>query len=622
MNYQTIRGLARCAPDAGARLLTGLGILMLIQYLAPAGIAAATALLIGRVQHALPADLVAATTVPLIVFALILGIGHAADAAAEPLTYLCTYRIDGAHRARITELAATSPTVDLLEDPESQRLVRAAQADPKNWTERTPGMGVTALMHIVAVFAGAVGSCVVLARFSWWLVPLIFVPAVANWCVLARRHQSFMRNWRASRPQMQRGNLWESTAADPGTSKDIRVYGLGDWIADSIRTHTRAAFEPIWAKLSAKDEWQLYLLVGVPFTCALALVGYDAATGRTTVAVESAVLAAGWSIFQSLGWTDVTISVSSAGESLAAYQELRQVLAPEPAAAAPAPVALAAPAAPEPGPRALPDRVPLIAFEGVGFRYPGTERTVLHSVDLEIKPGELLALVGLNGAGKSTLIKLLSMLYTPTSGRITADGTDIASYGHDAWRARISVVFQDFVKYELSAAQNVLLGRGNLAPDFEELELAAAEAGFGEVLRRLPAGWDTPLARTRTGGVDLSGGQWQQVVLTRALYALRKGAKLLVLDEPTAHLDVRTEFDVFQRLAERRGDASIVLISHRLSTVRYADRIVLLDGGRITDSGTHEELLARGGEYARMFAIQAERFQSGYDDSIEEGELL
>ena len=184
------------------------------------------------------------------------------------------------------------------------------------------------------------------------------------------------------------------------------------------------------------------------------------------------------------------------------------------------------------------------------------------------------------------------------------------------------MVFQDFVKYHLSAAQNVLLGRGGLAPDQEELELAAEEAGFGEVLARLPDGWDTPLARARTGGVDLSGGQWQQVVLTRALYALHKGAKLLVLDEPTAHLDVRTEFDVFQRLAERRGGASIVLISHRLSTVRYADRIVLLDGGRITEAGSHEELIARGGAYARMFAIQAERFRAGFEDHIEEGELL
>lgn len=616
MTFRTIRGLARCARDAGGRLLAGLGLLIVLQNLAPAGIALATALLIDRIQHALPSHLLAAATAPLVIFALILGIGHAADAALEPLTYLASSRIDGAHRARVTELAATSPTVDLLEDPESQRLLRAARADPMNWTERTPGDGATALIHLAAVFAGVLASCAVLARFAWWLVPLILIPAVTQWWVFVRRHQEFMLNWRASRPEMVRGYLWERAAADPATAKDIRVYGLGDWISDSIREHMRTAFVPIWAKLALGKEWQVFGFVGVPFGIALAVVGYDAATGRTTVAVESAVLAAGWSVFHSLGWSDTTISLSSAGECLAAYEELREVLAP--AAASPQSGALTPAAIELPDP----DRVPLISFEGLGFRYPGTERTVLDAVDLQIQPGELLALVGLNGAGKSTLIKLLSMLYTPTSGRITADGVDIAALGPQAWRSRISVVFQDFVKYELSAALNVLLGRGGLAPDQEELSLAAEEAGFGDVLVRLPDGWETPLARARTGGVDLSGGQWQQVVLTRALYALRKGAKLLVLDEPTAHLDVRTEFEVFRRLAERRGEAGIVLISHRLSTVRYADRIVLLDGGRITETGTHEELMERGGAYARMFAIQAERFNAGYEDRIEEGELL
>jgi ATP-binding cassette subfamily B protein len=149
---------------------------------------------------------------------------------------------------------------------------------------------------------------------------------------------------------------------------------------------------------------------------------------------------------------------------------------------------------------------------------------------------------------------------------------------------------------------------------------AVREAGLSTVIDRLPDGLDTPLARDRTGGVDLSGGQWQQVVLARALYAVHTGARLLVLDEPTAHLDVRSEMELFGRLAGRAGDTSIVLISHRLSTVRHAGRIVLLDGGRITESGTHEQLLAQHGRYAEMFNIQAERFRRGYDDRIEEDE--
>jgi ATP-binding cassette subfamily B protein len=263
----------------------------------------------------------------------------------------------------------------------------------------------------------------------------------------------------------------------------------------------------------------------------------------------------------------------------------------------------------------------LICFQDVGFRYPGTDPQVLDRLDLEIRPGELLGVVGLNGAGKSTLIKLLAGLYEPTCGRITVDGVDLAEVDLAAWRERIAVVFQDFVRYHLSAADNVVLGNAAVARDDRALEAAAGQAGFTDVLDRLPYGWDTPLATSRTGGVDLSGGQWQQVVLARALYAVQTGARVLVLDEPTAHLDVRTEFDVFGRLTAHRQDITVVLITHRLSTVRRADRIVLLDDGRITESGSHDALMALGGQYAAMFDIQAERFRRGYDDRLEEGDL-
>ena len=625
MTLRTLRGLLHCAPDAGGRLLAAVAALTLVQNLTPAALALATAALIGRIQQAAPDALVAAAAVPLLLFALVLGVGHAADAALEPLEFLVVSRVDGAYRARITELAATGPTIDGLEDPHSQELIRAAKADPNNWTERTPGAGVMGAFRISAMLFGVLCSGAVLARFAWWLLPLVLIPALVQWRAYARGNLRFMRNWRRSRPEMIRSHLLEHDIVAPGESKDIRVYGLGDWMADRIEEHVRTAFTPIWALLRVKDEWQLLFSVGIPFGAALVLVAHAAATGHTSVAVESAVFGAGSSVYLALGWSDDLLNAYSAGECMAAYEELVAVLG-TPSSRVPAAGANAVPAPRRPsgGPLAplpSPDRVPAIAFEGVGFHYPGTARTVLESVDLEIRPGELLALVGLNGAGKSTLIKLLSMLYTPTAGRITADGADLADLGAEAWRAQISVVFQDFVRYELSAADNVLLGRGELSPDLDELEEAAREAGFTEVLDRLPQGWQTPLARSRTGGVDLSGGQWQQLVLTRALYALRKGARLLVLDEPTAHLDVRTEFEVFQRLAERRGEASIVLISHRLSTVRYADRIVLLDGGRITETGTHEELIAADGEYARMFAIQAERFHAGYRDRIEEGEL-
>ncbi|MFI5908133.1 ABC transporter ATP-binding protein [Dactylosporangium sp. NPDC051541] len=251
----------------------------------------------------------------------------------------------------------------------------------------------------------------------------------------------------------------------------------------------------------------------------------------------------------------------------------------------------------------------LIVVNQVDFTYPGTGQPVLRQINLELRPGERLAIVGLNGAGKSTLIKLLAGLYTPTAGTITAGGVDIADIGVEQWRRRISVVFQDFVRYQLSAADNIMLGNAAVPRDAAAFAQAVHDAGLAGFGKSLPDGWNTPLARARTGGVDLSGGQWQRVVLGRALYAVRTGARLLVLDEPTAHLDVRTEFETFERLGRHRGGATVVLISHRLSTVRQADRIVLLDDGRIAEEGTHDELMALGGKYAAMFAIQAARFR-------------
>ncbi|MGP3999537.1 ATP-binding cassette domain-containing protein [Streptomyces sp. 8N706] len=246
---------------------------------------------------------------------------------------------------------------------------------------------------------------------------------------------------------------------------------------------------------------------------------------------------------------------------------------------------------------------------------------MLSGLDLEIAPGEMIALVGVNGAGKTTLTKLLTGLYQPTGGRITVDGTPLRDLASRAWRDRITVVFQDFVQYELSLRDNVVLGAPNREADEALLADVARQAGITDLVTGTCRGWDTPLSRVFSGGTDLSGGQWQRVALARALYAAACGARLLVLDEPTAHLDVRAEIDVFSRVAAQAGEAGVVLISHRLSAVRKADRIVFLDGGVVTESGSHDELIALGGSYARMYALQADRFAeaSEPDDAHQPG---
>lgn len=247
---------------------------------------------------------------------------------------------------------------------------------------------------------------------------------------------------------------------------------------------------------------------------------------------------------------------------------------------------------------------PSVRFEGVSYRYPGAARDALTDVSLALEPGETLALVGRNGAGKTTLVKLLVGLYRPTSGRILLDGVDTSTMHPAEVRRRIGVIFQDFVRFQFSAADNVGVGWLPRRDDREAIERAVTEAGARDVIERLPRGLDTPLGRA-FGGDDLSVGQWQRVALARAF--MRPSA-LLVLDEPTAALDAESEHEVFQRFKELKAGRTALLITHRFASVRMADRIVVFEGGRVAEEGTHAALIAAGGTYARMFRLQAEGY--------------
>ncbi|WP_231500091.1 ATP-binding cassette domain-containing protein [Saccharothrix sp. NRRL B-16314] len=238
---------------------------------------------------------------------------------------------------------------------------------------------------------------------------------------------------------------------------------------------------------------------------------------------------------------------------------------------------------------------------------------VFDGLDLTIPVGRCTAIVGVNGAGKTTLVKLLARLYEPTSGRITLDGVDIRAYPVDLWRTRLSVIFQDFVRYESSVADNVGLGAVGSLDDRATIREVVDSVGLSDVVARLPLGLDTPLARHLTGGAELSGGQWQRVALARALFALRHGSRVVVLDEPTASLDVRAETGFFEEFAGLADGATTLLISHRFSTVRHADLIVVLEHGRVTEQGSHADLVARDGRYAELFRLQADRFVDAGD---------
>ncbi len=245
-------------------------------------------------------------------------------------------------------------------------------------------------------------------------------------------------------------------------------------------------------------------------------------------------------------------------------------------------------------------------FRNVSFVYPGTSRRILSNFNLTLEPGERIALIGENGQGKTTVVKLITRLYDPTEGEVLLDGVDLREYSLDDLHAEIGVIFQDFMRYEMTARENIAVGRIEVPHSVGEIEYAAQKSLASGVIAKLQGGYEQMLGRRFDGGVDLSGGEWQKLALARAYL---RDAQLLILDEPTAALDARSEFEVFQRFAELTAGKMSLLISHRFSTVRMADRIVVLEGGRLVEEGDHSQLMALGGRYAAMFEMQAASYR-------------
>jgi ATP-binding cassette, subfamily B, bacterial len=440
------------------------------------------------------------------------------------------------------------------------------------------------LVEMVAGLAAAA----LLAAYAWW-APFVLAGAwLATHWLLRESGVWRDRNTQEVREAQRHADYAYRLAVDPPAAKEVRLFGLAEWIIERFRSRRRRLLELQWHATRLRERpviWSLLIVVAANVLVFWSLAS-AAADGRlpldrlvmfATAAVSTSTIA-----FGGLSW-----ALDGAAAPAAAVVRLQRAMDPAGALVQTANRGSAA---------GLPRRA--IRFRDLTFAYPGG-RLVLADFDLTIPAGTSLAIVGQNGAGKTTIAKLLCRLYDPQRGAIDVDGIDLRDFEVNGWRSRLTAVFQDFVRFELSLRDNVAPGG---APD-EVIREALADAGMSG-----QADLDTILARGYGGGTDLSGGQWQRIALARALCAVRLGAGLVLLDEPTAQLDVRGEAEIFDRVLAATRHTTTILISHRFSTVRHADRICVLEQGRVAEIGTHDELMAAGGRYRTMFDLQASRF--------------
>ncbi len=429
-----------------------------------------------------------------------------------------------------------------------------------------------------------------------WAVGLIILGAAIPGALVRLRFSRKLFAWQQDRTPVERQSEYaHQLLIDSTHAKEIRAFGMGErfrgWYRD-LRGQLRRELIGLTVRRSLAD-----LAAGV--AAVLAVFGTFAYIAWRTVRgdISLGMMVAYYQAFQtSLGSLQAVLrGFNNLYEDSLFLSYFDDFMALRPT--------IVSPVQPRPMPRPMTGG---ICFDEVDFSYPGTERTALKGISLNIRPGEVTALVGPNGSGKTTLVKLLCRLYDPTSGAITLDGVDLRSFDVDGLRRDISVVFQDYSRYQLSARENIRLGDVHVNADDPAIEAAARDAGVHEVIAALPHGYDTSLGRWFDQGEELSVGEWQKIALARAFV---RNTQILVLDEPTSALDPQAEWDVFRHIKALAHGRSVVLVSHRFSTVRTADRIHIFDQGRIVESGTHEALVAQGGRYAQMYEVQARAYQ-------------
>jgi len=572
-------------------LTIALGLLTLVAGVLPAAMAWVGALVIDAVVAAMrvveqdgPVDLQR-------VFMLVAveGVIVAALAGAQRGISLCQslLRAQLGHRVNVMILEKAQ-TLELTQFEDSEfydkltRARREASSRPLSLVMRTFGLGQNGISLL--------SYGVILIQFSPWAVAVLMVAGLPSFFAEAKFSGDAFRLFRWRSPETRMQMYLETVLAREDHAKEVKLFGLGPLLMDRYRDIFRRLYKEDRALTIRRDSWGFGLgLVGtVALYGAYAWIATTAVLGRITIGQMTMYLM----LFRQgqAAVSAILSAISGMYEDnlyLSTLYEFLETPVPERSAD------IVRGPIPEDG----------VRFEGVSFTYPGASRPALQDIDLHIRPGESLALVGENGSGKTTLIKLLTRLYAPDHGRILLDGLDLEQWDEGALRQRIGVIFQDFARYQLLVGENIGAGDVRYFEDQKRWQEAARMGMAAPIVDSLPAGYDTQLGRWFKDGQELSGGQWQKIALSRAF--MRSAADILVLDEPTAAMDAAAEATVFEHFRRLTTQRIAILISHRFSTVRMADQIVVIQDGRIIERGSHEALMALDGHYAHLFSLQA-----------------
>jgi ABC-type multidrug transport system fused ATPase/permease subunit len=493
---------------------------------------------------------------------------------------------------RLTAACVRPPGIGHLEDPKLTSDLTVARDFDLGLTGPPLFISMDFIAAGLVDMVGGLASAVILAAYTWWAPILLAGAWLATHWLLRESSIWFDRNTDEVRAAQRDAHYAYQLAVDPPASKELRLFGLVEWTIDRF-TNRRTRLYTLQREATRLRQRPLTWSIALVIAANLLVFGSLAYTGLSGAIelgklVMFAQCAIGTSMiaFGGLNW-----ALDGAAAPVAAVLRLEPGMEPVGALRSGSRSAAGFPAR-------------QIRFRNLTFAYPGGA-PVLDGFDLTIPAGSSLAIVGQNGAGKTTLAKLLCRLYDAQGGAIEIDGVDLRELDLAGWRSRLAAVFQDFIRFELSLRDNVAPAG---APD-AAVEAALKSAGAANL-----AQLDTVLARGFKGGTDLSGGQWQRIALARALCAVQQGAGVVLLDEPTAQLDVRGEAEIFERILTASRHCTTILISHRFSTVRHADRICVLEHGKVVELGTHDELMALGGRYRTMFDLQAMRFTASEDE--------